>query len=487
MTARSLLGWLLAASLIVAGTTTARAGTPAAVAIGRLYNDTMDTRLSAERFGQAMAASAYVTASFSGGRTSFDTWNDGQRSSVIAIFGHSNSGIIQTDEGPTDAQDEIVAAGTNGTLSFQTDTYGATSGLLSLGVAIDPGHWTFWKDYLPFVDADDVLLAILAGCFTANFDPSLGSFLDVGRERGMDAVVGWTGLSFYPSGGCVDCDYSGNFFFGRFSFYLQTGDTVSLALSKARADLVAKEASAGGWDTWLIGGALSVPGDTRTAPARVGQPLNSSILGLAPFNVAALTPSSRMDVAVAGASFTDVQTAEGVVYRLDAAGALSSVIAPASTAGASRITTDAARAAAESFAAREFAWIHPGRLTLITSTATSHAPGEARHAFVWRSLTGGAPGPALLAIDVDLHTGAVVYAQAIEQRPATTAFSVDRERAIGIAAAAVPGAQLLDVRSEVWTEPRWVVRWTRQRSLFPDVTEVIVNGVTGRILSIAKT
>ena len=57
MKTRTLVGWLLAASLIVDGTTTARAGAPNAFAVGRLFNDTMDTRLSAQRFGEATAAS----------------------------------------------------------------------------------------------------------------------------------------------------------------------------------------------------------------------------------------------------------------------------------------------------------------------------------------------------------------------------------------------------------------------------------------------
>ncbi len=444
---------VLIAGLLVPRDVRVAAAPLSAITIGRLFNDTMDTRLSAQRVADALTTSGYAT-SYRGGRSATDTWSDGQRSAVLALFGHSNAAIFQTDEGPTDPEDEIIAAGTTGTLTAQTNTAGATGGLLDAGVSIVPAHWAFWKDYLPYVDVDDVLVAILAGCFTANTDPGLGNFLDVGRERGMDSLVGWTGLVFYPSGGCVDCNYSGNYFWDRFASYVPTGDTVSVALAKARADLVTKEGSAGGWDTWYVRGAAAFPADVRLAPASSGQPLNSKPFGIEPFHPLSLPIANASPTSIGGSQFTDVQAQGGVFYRLDPSGDLVALIAPSSTQGTAELTEQDALS----------------------------------RAWAWRSLLGGVPGPALLTIEVDARTGSVIYLVATDVKPEESAFALSRADAIRIAGRFATDWSRVDASQDVWGRPRWVVRLYRDRDArFPDVTEVLVDGVTGSILSVRKT
>ncbi len=478
---------VLIAGLLVPRDVRVAAAPLSAITIGRLFNDTMDTRLSAQRVADALTTSGYAT-SYRGGRSATDTWSDGQRSAVLALFGHSNAAIFQTDEGPTDPEDEIIAAGTTGTLTAQTNTAGATGGLLDAGVSIVPAHWAFWKDYLPYVDVDDVLVAILAGCFTANTDPGLGNFLDVGRERGMDSLVGWTGLVFYPSGGCVDCNYSGNYFWDRFASYVPTGDTVSVALAKARADLVTKEGSAGGWDTWYVRGAAAFPADVRLAPASSGQPLNSKPFGIEPFHPLSLPIANASPTSIGGSQFTDVQAQGGVFYRLDPSGDLVALIAPSSTQGTAELTEQDALSRAWAFAAQDVAWITPSRLVLLSHGATSRADGDVRYAFTWRSLLGGVPGPALLTIEVDARTGSVIYLVATDVKPEESAFALSRADAIRIAGRFATDWSRVDASQDVWGRPRWVVRLYRDRDArFPDVTEVLVDGVTGSILSVRKT
>lgn len=87
------------------------------------------------------------------------------------MFGHANSGVFQTDEGPTDAEDPYFAAGVD------TD-------LVSTLTAV-----RFFGEYLPVLDIDDMRLLILGGCYTANEHPRCGSFNDMPVRRGVDAVV----------------------------------------------------------------------------------------------------------------------------------------------------------------------------------------------------------------------------------------------------------------------------------------------------------
>jgi len=485
--ARLLIAGLLLTSLVAAplSVPTRAAGAPVVVTIGRLFNDTMDTRLAAQRVSDALASVGYANNAYTSGRSAADAWLDGQRAAVLALFGHSNAGIFQTDEGPTDPEDEIVAAGTLGTVSLQTNTAGATDGALAAGASFGPAHWSFWKDYLPVGDVDDLLVAILAGCFTANPDTGFGDFLEVGRERGMDGVVGWTGLVFYPSGDCVDCNYSGNFFFDRFATYAQQGDAIATALAKAQADLLLKEGTAGGWNGWYIRGAAPSPADIRLAPASRGQPLNSKPFGIDPFQPLLLTVTASTPMTLDGVSLTDVQTAEGVFYRLDSGGRLLSLVAPSAATGISTLDESGALTRASAFASSQFGWIHPGELKLIAHGSASHFDGELRYSFIWRSMVTDVLGPTMLEIDVDAHTGAIVFAAASDRKiPAS--FAVSQDQAVASARQVARGA-LVDAHRELWDRPIWTVRFERPGGLVPDVTEVVVDGASGAILRQRKT
>lgn len=145
--------------------------------IGRHFNDGLDTRLSAQRVGEATRALGYNSRWYLAGRSAMGARDDGRISQVFGIFGHSNTGIFQTNEGATDDLDEIVAA----------------EGALEPPIFCS-GTICSWQSYLLSLDTDDLELAILAGCYTAGNDPSYwGSFPRKGRQIGMDATVSFTG------------------------------------------------------------------------------------------------------------------------------------------------------------------------------------------------------------------------------------------------------------------------------------------------------
>jgi hypothetical protein len=461
---------------------------PRVIAIGRLFDDTVDTRPAAQHVTRMGAALAYATETYLTGRPSMNAWYDGQRASVLAIFAHSNAGFMLTYEGATDAQDEWLGAGTLTTVSTAVSPSGPTDGTVPYNFHFGPAGWAFWKDYQTFGDVDDLLVAILAGCFTANTSPTRGNFLEVGRQRGMDAVVGWTGLNFFPSGGCTDCNYSGNYFWDRWSTYAQAGDTISTALSKAVADLIALEGSAGGWDGWLIRGAATAPGDVRLIPAREGTPLDSKPFGIDPFNPLQLSVAASRDVTVSGVRYTDVDTREGVSYRIETdTGRLTFITAPAALEGDPRFTMSMAEAVAREFARSHVSWVRIDEMTLRESIAIAHVYGEQRYRFRWRPLSAELEGPRHLVVEVDARTGSVVFLAAAEQ-PEHGSRSVSASDAAALAHRVAPGATVTTVTGDVWGVSRWTVELARERADgLPDVTKVVIDAATGAVLSIAKT
>jgi hypothetical protein len=114
--------------------------------VGRRFNDGLDSRYS---FANAATSVGYSSGRYVNGRHVNDVWNDGLIDDVLGLFGHSNGGIFQTQEGATDAEESILAAGTT------TD-------------AISPYvNMRFLTEYLPYVDVDDMRPLILAGCYTS--------------------------------------------------------------------------------------------------------------------------------------------------------------------------------------------------------------------------------------------------------------------------------------------------------------------------------
>lgn len=466
----------------------ANAETRTAITIGRLFNDGLDPRLSAQRVAGAAGAAGYSATSHLGGRRAIDAWVDGQKASVVGLFGHSSAGIFMTDEGPVDADDEFIAAGTLSQTGVTVGPGGVTDGAVPGAMRLGKAHWAFWKEYLPYVDVDDVLLAILAGCYTANPHPAYGSFLDVGREKGMDSVVGWTDLIFFPTGGCVDCNYSGNYFWSQWATYAQQGDTAAVALSKANSDLLVKEGSSSGWDRWYFGGALPSPGDVRIAPAARGTPLNSSPFGIGPFQPLSLPIASSRDVVVDGRNYLEVSTDLGVVYRVDKdTNDIVWLFAPASTAGTEAIGAETVLSTAVEFARESLNSISMDELSLVDTDRTAHQDGEIRHRFVWRSLVGAVPGSTRVEIEIDGRTGSVVGFSASQARPVASDFAIGAAHAEAVAEELLEPGYSVQSSADIWDRPRWIVRAERPGGLVPDVKVIVVDATNGKVVAVQGT
>lgn len=431
----------------------------------RFAKDGLDSRHAAARVADELRAVGYASTGDTDGASANEVWNAGIGAGVIGYFGHANAGVFQVDEGPTPDQNQYIGAG------LDSDV-----------VSIDAkARW--WSEYLPFVDVDNVRLAILAGCYTSKESPDYGSFMRTGPEKGMDAVVGFQDFVYFPAA-CTSCNYSGNYFWDRFAVHARSGHGVSTALSLARSDLVAKEGNAGGWDLFRITGSVPAPGNVRVAPGGPGEPLTSRPFGISPFTVSSLhTKSVSSGQSWAGGT-TDVSTEEGVFYRKDAAtGRLLDVVAPASTAGEVRLDLAAASSAARTFIAGHVAGFGP-EWTLESSRTTSHVDGEELASFRWRVRTSdGTAGPALVDVELDRRTGAVTYLVSASAS-SSAGFQVDRDRARQIAASVVDvtGADVR-VAADVWGKARWTVTVNRGLDGYvPDVDTVVIDGVTGSVL-----
>lgn len=454
---RRLVAGLLLLTFSVVQPVPAGAEPPPAVALGKRYQDGLDSRYSAERLAQTTAALGYAATGYTTGRSAGNSWNDGLRSAVFGFFGHANAGIAQVNEGP----DQILAAGTI--------------------ADVDDSMFSYWSNYLPFVDIDDMRLAILAGCYTGNADPFFGSFGDIGRERGVDSVIGFTGLVFFPAD-CASCNYSGNYFWDRFSVYAQRGDTIGTALSKARADLVAKEGDAGGWNAWSVKGGVASPLDVVITPAGQGQPLDSKVLGIDPFDPFSLSIISTRTVAVGNMTYAEYATAEGVNYRRDlASGDLAWMSAPASTVGAVRLGQEDALIVARRFA-ESYVDDFDQTFQLVDGGPITHSAGDALAEFRWRPITEGMNGPSSVTVTVDLRKGSVVDLAATSHSPPTRDFLVTREQAEAQARAASGPGGVVTIEGDLWDVPRWSVTVERgMRGGFPDVSRFVVNATSGEL------
>lgn len=445
------------------------AAPPEATMIGRRFDDGLDSRLSSQEVSRALNSLGYSSVAHAGGHSAADAWSDGLSTAVFGAFGHGNAGIVQTDEGPTDEEDEILAAGD----------------LLD----ISAGNLWFWGNYLHYIDVDDMRLAIFAGCYTANTDPEWGSFGTVAEERGVDSVVGFSDLVYFPAE-CADCNYSGNYFWSRFSTYASQGDTVGTALSKSRADLVAKEGDAAGWDKWRLHGALDRPGDVRLAPAASGTAWNSRPYGIDPFDLVALEATSRQANTVEGREVVDVGTTEGVGYRVDNdTGQLLWLSAPTSLRGEESLSDDEVERRALDFARSNVPGFEPFS-GAITRTRPSREEGDAVSGVRWRVTLPSGLGPEIIEVEVDRRTGAVVYFSAARGAGVATEIGVDGTHAVATAKRALNdgAAEVVSVVSETWERPTWTVTLDRtgQRRT-PDFVRVHVDARSGQVLAKTST
>lgn len=464
------------------GTPSAHAAAVEETSIGMRFNDGLDTRLSATAFRDAARSAGYTGTSYTAGRSADDAWTDGLDSGVFALFGHSNGGVFQTDEGPSDDQDPIVAAG-------------RTQDLVPLYANL-----RFFTEYLPYADVDDMRLLILAGCYTAQ-SGQLGNFNEVAVSRGIDSAISFSGLVMYPATAygtaAGTTNYSGNYFWSRFSYHVTTGVTVSTALARARTDLVAKEGSAGGWDRYVIRGAAAAPGSVKLKPAGEGEPLNSRPVATPQFTTtAALTPvRTATTQGPAGEPLTTVETAEGVEYRSAADGSLVDLLGTPTTSGEVRLGVDETRAVAQEFVQRNVAgWDSSWQLT--AAEPVSHLEGDALTLLTWRPVgDDGHADARQVTVEIDRRTGAVTYLSTTQGAAAgkASAFTVDRDQAVHVARAAIGDDRgAATAVADTWNADRWTV--TVDRGLtgrpgaeVPDVERLEIDARTGDVLSRTKS
>ncbi|WP_409468678.1 PepSY domain-containing protein [Streptomyces sp. HC307] len=447
--------------------------------LGRRFNDGLDTRLSATAFRDAARSLGYTGTSHTAGRSADDAWVDGLDAGVFALFGHANGGIFQTDEGPSDDQDAILAAG-------------RTQDLLPLYANL-----RFFTEYLPYNDVDDMRLLVLAGCDTS-LTGQLGNFNEVAVSRGIDSVISFSDLVMYPattSGTLPSAtNYSGNYFWNRFSYHVTTGVSVSTALARSRSDLVAKEGSADGWDRYVIRGAVANPGAVTLKPARAGEPLNSKPVATPAFSSpASLTPvATTSSQGPAGEPLTAVRSAEGVEYRTAADGSLFDLVGTPSTSGEALLGAAEVRAAAEEFVGRNVAAWGPD-WELVAEEAISHVEGDAVTLLRWRPTEAGHPGAREVTVEIDRRTGAVTYLSATHGTADTTGFALTAEEALAAARAAIGDQRGTAIATpDTWNASRWTV--TVDRGLTgrpgaetPNVERVELDARTGDVLSRTKS
>ena len=522
---RAALASLTAVLGLLALAPTAGAYQPGATMNGGLFEDGLDTRLSAQRMGEAARRIGYESYWYFG-RSAADSWFDGRDSTVYGLFGHGTSGIVQTAEGVNN-DDHFI-------LSGKADTP-------------DPSLGTryFWKDYAPGLDVDDMKLAILAGCHTASDSSTWGNFGRMGRERGIDSTVSFADFVYYPGTctGTTNCSYAGNYFWERFAVYAEGGDTVGVALSKARQDLVTKEGSAKGWDSSVVFGSSDTPGDVRIAPAGEGQAWDSKPLGIDPFDPFGLTLTWARDILVEGTPYTDFVTSQGVSYRtidptsnIQVAGppgarsvpalmtgstgastapavmtdtgqvtnattpggtalptaprrGLVWLQAPAATQGEVKLDKAAARGAALDFLSSYVDRFDREGFKLTERKRVSHLDGDELYSFTWRPQEEGRSGPAAVTAEVDRRTGAVVFLSAARPKDvASTEVTVSRQQAIGVAVEKAGAGRVKEARADVWERPRWTVTIDQgKEEPTPRLVEVTVDGVTGKVISTSRT
>lgn len=475
-------GLALLIGLLVATTPASQAVD--ARAVGKTFRDGLDTRHSAVALMNATRTLGYTSTAYSEGRSASEAWNDGKEAAVLGLFGHANAGLMRVGEAASEPDDEYITAGviSGEVLDF---AYGKVFELIGLSYTVKA-----WTEYLPFIDVDDVRLAILGGCYTANGDALFGDFEDAGAAVGVDALIAFTDLVYNPSNCGANCVSAGNYFWDRFSAHIATGVSAGVAMSQARTELVAREGNAWGWDKYRITGTVADPAGTVLAPSGAGQPLTSQPLGgVSPFtSVSSLTEKHRSVEQSLLGSVLSVASNEGVNFRRDMqTGRLIDLYAPASTQDVPMLLTPAeAESVALAFLEEEGltvdAWAMSGDLT-------NHGDGQALASFAWREVRrDGVPGGRQVSVEVDRKTGALTYFAAVEA-PSSAAFSIDPSQAIeaALAVASDPSGRVTSTQ-DVWARPRYFVQIDHGHINGVPIVEVIeVDGQTGEVLGQRST
>ncbi|MGW4209759.1 PepSY domain-containing protein [Lentzea sp. NPDC004789] len=432
--------------------------------IGRVFDDGLDTRLAAASLADGARSAGYTSAGHLGGRTADEAWTDGRNANVFGLFGHANAGIFQTSEGPTDNEDPILAAGKD-------------SDLTSPYVAL-----RFFSEYLPAVDVDDMKILVLAGCYTANSSAQFGGFNDVPVRRGVDSVITFPDLVYFPASSASTpisaTNYSGNYFWSRFAAHTASGASVANALAWARTDLIAKEGSAGGWDRYVIRGSVADPGAVTLTPAAPGEPLTSRpTQNYQSFDTLTVTRTSS-----SGDGLTIVDTAEQVRLRRTANGRVLDAVGTPATSGPVLLDEAAAVRRAREFAGAGSSPAESGPISHVADDAVTHV--------VFRQSHPG--GTRQVIVEVDRRSGAVVYYADLAAAGSGDAV-ISRDEAISKARKAIGVTDgTATATADVWDVARWTVtidRGLQGRSSapVPDVRRVVVDARSGAIIHIART
>lgn len=119
-----------------------------------------------------------------------------------------------------------------------------------------------------------VLLAIFAGCHTANTDPGddqgnnkQGNLILMSANKGVDSVIGFQQMIYYPPD---NSDHYGNYFFMRFWMYTNFNNTLAHSLVYARDDLYSLYNQYYGFNSFHFAGQSQTPGAIRLYPVRYG-------------------------------------------------------------------------------------------------------------------------------------------------------------------------------------------------------------------------
>jgi hypothetical protein len=247
----------------------------------------------------------------------------------------------------------------------------------------------------------------------------------------------------------------------------------------------------------VVGGAVADPGAVRLAPAGNGQLLDSAPVATVAYASLADLPvaSTSRSQGPGGLSLTDVRTTAGVSYRMTDDGTILDAVGVPSTSGDIGLSIAQARAIAA-----EFLTAHTGTplvdWSMHEERTTDDGGGEALATFTWQPASSGISGPARIDIDVDRRTGAVVYYAATQPlAPPDRAMHPISQHPISRADALAAVAGVVDIDGarveatpEVWDQAFWLV--TVDRGLddgFPDVDQLRVDAVTGRITSHVTT
>lgn len=477
MRRRTLIAMVVGVALTNTVAPQATAAPPEHTSIGQRYADGLDTRLSATTFAQIAQRAGYAATSQTAGRSADDAWLDGLSSAMLGLFGHANGGYFQTGEGPTDPEDPILGVGSD------------------IDVISPYSNLRLFSEYLPYTDVDDMRLLIVAGCHTSLRHSWLGSFTDLPVRRGVDAVVTFPDLVYFPastpSTPMADTNYSGNYFWVRFSTHYEQGATAATALARARTDLLAKEGSAGGWDGYQIHGSVRNPGAVLLRPAGSGAPLTSDPVPSPDFlGFGSLTTTDVVDgVGTSGEPVREVRSQEGVTYRQRADGSVIDAIGTPSESGPLTLSEAEAAARADRFVSAVLG--HAAETLVRTSAApTGHGEGQQLVRSVYRT---DQFGRRQVVVEVDRRTSAVVYFADVHAEGTGTSATVDEATAVRIAREHTRlDAAVAHASADTWDAARWIVTLdagTSGRAGFevPHVARVTVDAETGDVIRSEST